>query len=127
MQSVLWYNTPYIYQGEPEIEFFLYLPTVWDETKVIDGKIGEYSVFVRRRGNDWFLSCITNERERELNISLSFLDKNKSYTASIYADGVRNEEGRTSVVISSQKVGEGTVLHATIAPSGGQDIKIVNQ
>ncbi|CAN5638915.1 glycoside hydrolase family 97 protein [soil metagenome] len=86
LQSVFWYDKPALYGGEPEIEFFEKVPTVWDETKVIHDAIGEYVTIARRSGDDWFVGTISNNDGRSLKLPLDFLPKGKNYTAHIYSD-----------------------------------------
>ena len=56
----LWGNTNYI-GDEPELEFFDNVPTVWDETKVLYAKIGEYGVIARKKGDEWFIGGINGD------------------------------------------------------------------
>jgi len=69
----------------PELSFYDALPTVWDDTKVLEGKIGEYATIARRKGNKWFIGSLTANQDRALNIDLSFLNPNKKYKAIIYS------------------------------------------
>ena len=55
------------------MEFLGPVPTVWDETKVLDAKIGEYVVVARRNGREWYVGAMTDWTARELEIDLSFL------------------------------------------------------
>jgi len=75
------------YKEEESIKFLSDIPVVWDETKVVDAKLGEYVVIARRNGNEWHLAAITNWEQRELNIKLDFLDDNIKYDAEIFKDG----------------------------------------
>ena len=52
LQFVFWYDRPADYNGEPEVEFFERLHTVWDDTKVPLGSIGEYAAIARRKGEE---------------------------------------------------------------------------
>lgn len=76
---------PAAYEGQEGFEFVRKVPTVWDETKVIDAKLGEYVVIARRKGNDWYLGAVNNHLAREMNITLSFLGDGK-FIAEIYGD-----------------------------------------
>src|SRR5216684_5516558 len=72
-------DSPSNYLREPEMmEFLGPVPTVWDETKVIDGKIGEYVVVARRHGQDWYIGAMTDWTARQLEIDLSFLAEGHS-------------------------------------------------
>jgi alpha-glucosidase len=108
---------------EPELEFFDHLPTVWDDTKVIHGKIGEYAVMARRSGDDWFIGCMNSKEPRILDIPLTFLDESKEYTAHIYSDDPAVQT-RTQVRIDRRSVDSQTVLKAQMTAKGGKAIRI---
>jgi alpha-glucosidase len=123
LQFLYWYDTPDVYRGEPEIEFFDRVKTVWDDTKVIDGAIGEYIITARRSGNEWFLGAITNTEARKLQIPLSFLDDNKRYVATLYCDD-DSATTRTKVAIKKLEVTNKTMLTETLQASGGMAVII---
>jgi alpha-glucosidase len=99
-------DLPENYTGKPELQFLKDVPTDWDNTIVLNGEIGEYITTVRkdRNSNDWFLGSMTNEKSRDLSVSLSFLDKNVRYEAQIYADakGTSETVNPTAVAISKK-------------------------
>jgi alpha-glucosidase len=68
------------------LEFFDHVPTVWDDTKVMDGEISKYVTIARRKGEEWFVGTVTNTDARDLKLSLKFLAPGKKYEASIYYD-----------------------------------------
>ncbi|GAA3612751.1 glycoside hydrolase family 97 N-terminal domain-containing protein [Flavivirga amylovorans] len=70
----------------PELAFYDALPTVWDDTKVIDGYPGEFAVIARRSGNDWFIGALNGDIPRDIKIPLDFLTEGKTYEATIYFD-----------------------------------------
>jgi alpha-glucosidase len=81
-------DSPSNYLREPQMmEFLAPVPTEWDETKVLDGKIAEYVVVARRSGKDWYVGGMTNWTPRELDIDLSFLPDG-NYSMESYQDGV---------------------------------------
>lgn len=123
LQTLFWYDKPAAYQGEPEIEFFEKVPTVWDETRVIQGKPGEYITTARRSGNDWFVGSITNNEARNLQIPLSFLVKGKQYEATIYADDPLIST-KTKVSVKKSMVKTASILNVKLNASGGQAIWI---
>ncbi|MBN2138752.1 MAG: glycoside hydrolase family 97 N-terminal domain-containing protein [Sedimentisphaerales bacterium] len=110
--------------NEPELEFFDHVPTVWDETRVLHGSIGEYAVIARRSGEDWYVGCMNSGRERVLEIRPDFLDTNKKYTAHIYSDDA-SVKTRTHVRIGRRAVNAGSTLKAVMSAQGGQAIRIV--
>jgi alpha-glucosidase len=118
-QFVFWYDKPSDYQGEPEIEFFEHMPTVWDDTRAVRGEIGQYVVLARRKADRWFVGAITNNSGRTIDIPLTFLEKEKTYEASIYSDGGEKIKTRTHVKIDKRRVNSETIIKAELKPSGG--------
>ncbi|MFB3825175.1 MAG: glycoside hydrolase family 97 catalytic domain-containing protein [Bryobacteraceae bacterium] len=123
LQWIFWYDRPSMYNGEPEVEFFRRVPTVWDETRVVHGRIGRFATIARRSGREWFLGTINNSEPRELDIPLSFLAEGESYTARIYADDDAVQT-RTKVGIETRPVTSRTTLKARLRPGGGQAVWI---
>ena len=108
---------------EPELVFFDHLPTVWDDTRVLHGKIGEYAVIARRSGDKWFVGCMNNTTPRTLEVPLSFLEPGRTYQADIYSDDPVVPT-RTHVKIEHRKVDASTVLRVVLSANGGQAIEL---
>ena len=80
-------DAPSNYLREPEsLEFLSAVPTVWDETRVLDARVGEYILLARRHGKEWYVGAMTNWTARDLDVDLSFLGSG-AYQADIYHDG----------------------------------------
>lgn len=111
---------------EPELEFFDRVPTVWDDTKVLHGRVGEYAVIARRSGGDWFIGAMNTDAPRAFDVPLTFLDPGKSYAAFVYADdpGVAT---RTHVRIDRSIVDLRGVLKIVLPPRGGQAAVLQSQ
>ena len=124
-QFLFWYDRPSYYQGEPEIEFFEHVPTVWDATRVIHGKIGEYITIARKSGKEWYVGSMNGLSHRKLKIPLTFLENDKQYVAHIYSDAGPDDNSRTHVQINCHLVDSSVLLNADMLPSGGQAIRIV--
>ena len=124
-QFLFWYDRPSYFQGEPEIEFFDHLPTVWDDTKIIHGKIGEYITIARKSGDEWYVGSMNGLKRRDLQIPLTFLEKDKQFVAHIYSDTGPDDMTRTYVQINRYIVDSSVMLNADMPPSGGQAIRIV--
>jgi alpha-glucosidase len=118
LQTLFWYDKPSDYQQEPEIEFFEKLPTVWDDTKVLGGEIGEYIITARKSGEEWFIGGITNNEGRTLSIPLDFLPKGKKFFANIYSDDAAAGT-RTKVKIEQRKVGSSDIIRIALGASSG--------
>ncbi len=105
-------------QDVPELEFFKNMPTVWDETKVIEGKIGEYATIARKSGSDWFLGSLTGNAGKTIRLNLDFLDESASFEAVIYSHDPGSESS-TKVNIKNRKVNAGSVLEFEVLENSG--------
>jgi len=108
---------------EPELEFFDHVPTVWDDTKVIHGQIGEYAVIARRSDESWFIGCMNGNDPHTFDVPLDFLDKDRQYIAHIYSDDPAVPT-RTHVKINRCIVDSLSVLKVELPSRGGQSIRI---
>jgi alpha-glucosidase len=69
-----WADKPRVYVGSPALEVIKRIPSVWDETRVLDGSaIGEFAAFARRRGHDWFVGVINAGAARVFELKPAFL------------------------------------------------------
>ncbi len=63
-------DSPSNYEQEQECtDFIAGVPTVWDETEVLQGEMGEYIVTARRKGTDWYVGGITDWTPRDIEVS----------------------------------------------------------
>lgn len=124
IQTLFWYDKPAAYNGEPEVAFFEKVPADWDETRILQGKPGVSVVTARRKGNEWFIGAITNNEARTIQLPLSFLEKGKKYTATIYADDPAAPT-KTKVSVKKTNVSAATVWKLVLQASGGQAIHIL--
>ena len=123
LQWIFWYDKPSMYKDEPEVEFFRRVPTVWDDTKVVNGKIAQYATIARRSGQDWFIGTINGGEKQWLEIPLDFLAPGKSYTAHIYSDD-DSASTRTKVGIERRHVDTNSIIEADLRAGGGQAVWI---
>lgn len=123
LQFLYWYDRPSNIGDEPELEFFNNVPTVWDETKVLYGKIGEYGMIARKKGDDWFIGGINGTNARTLRVTFDFLDPEKKYSAKIYSDDPAIDT-RTHVRIDSMAVDNGSVLPVSLKANNGVAIQV---
>lgn len=118
-----WYDLPNVYKGEKELDFWKYCPTVWDESKALQGEIGEYIVQARRSGNDWFVGAMNGLQARDITLNTAdFLQKGKKYRVEIYNDDPSlNTRTKVSTVVQTIKAGKILKLH--LQPSGGAALR----
>ena len=118
-----WYDLPNVYKGEKELDFWKYCPTVWDESKALQGEIGEYIVQARRSGNDWFVGAMNGLQARDIIVNTAdFLQKGKKYRVEIYNDDPKLNT-RTKVVSTVQTIKAGKVLKLHLQPTGGAALR----
>lgn len=124
LQTILWYDTPSRYNGEPEIKWFEDLETTFDDSRVLSGYPGKGIVVARRKGDSWWATAMTNNDGGKESIDLSFLEPGKKYMAEIYTDGGEKVKTNTHVRIEKKKVTSKDVLHFDLQPRGGAAVKI---
>jgi len=122
-------DLPENYTGNPAFGFIRDVPVDWEETRVLNGAIGDYVTIARRvrGGDEWYLGSITDENPRTFRIRLDFLDPGRDYAAYVYADAP-NADWRTNpkaVRITRERVRAGTVLDVELAAGGGQAVRFV--
>ena len=112
-------DSPSNYLKEDECtQFIANVPTTWDETIVLDGKVGEYLVIARRKDFRWYVGAITNWEERDLYLDLSVLPNFGAKSGQIFRDGINaNRAARDYVSETVQVMGNKIKLH--LAKGGG--------
>lgn len=118
LQFMFWYDRPEFYKGEEELEFWKAIPSVWDDSRALDGEIGEYIVQARRSGNDWFVGAMTNTEARTVTLTTDFLEPGKKYMLHLYEDDDKLDT-RTKVRSTHKKIKAGDKLTLKLKASGG--------
>ncbi|MGY8563855.1 glycoside hydrolase family 97 protein [Paracidovorax citrulli] len=99
----------------------------WDDSRVLDGEVGDYVTIARkdRNSRDWFLGSITDEHGRSLPVPLSFLEPNVRYRAEIYRDGEGADYQSNPFAFrrETRQVTSANTLTIVLAPGGGQAIR----
>jgi len=112
-------DSPSNYLREPEaMEFLGPVPSVWDETRVLDAKMGDYVAVARRSGRDWYVGAMTDWTPRELSLDLSFLPEGAFRIVS-YEDGVNADRYGDDHHKVTGEVARSTRLQVKLAPGGG--------
>ena len=99
-------------------DFIVQVPTTFDETIALDGKLGEYTVIARRKGTTWYLAALTDWTPRDLTLNLSFLPAGQ-YHADIFADGVNALKDATDYQHLRQIVTATDRLNIHLSSGGG--------
>lgn len=111
-------DSPTHYEREPDYtRFVAEIPTVWDETRVLQGKVGEYIVTARRKGDTWYIGGITNWTERDVEIDVKQLT-DSPVNVELYTDGVNAHRKGSDYKLSTFSFQLST-LKIHLAPGGG--------
>ena len=124
-------DNPCNYMDEPECtRFIAAVPTVWEETKALDGKVADYIVMARRSGNTWYVGGLTDWTPRDLQVNLDFLADGE-YEVELFRDGVnadRTARDYKKVQLTINVTNNKTQpLEIHLAPGGGFAAKIVKK
>lgn len=112
-------DSPTRYLNEPECtEYIASVPVLWDESVVLDAKVGEYVVVARRSGDKWFVGAITNQFGREIDIDLSFLGEGK-YTLTSFEDGINADRVAIDYKKRTTEVDSQSKIHIKMVNNGG--------
>jgi alpha-glucosidase len=117
-------DSPSHYLREPEVmEFLAPVPTVWDETKVLEAKMGDYLLIARRKGSEWYVGAMTDWTARDLEIDFSFLSPGNSQMEA-YQDGVNADRFGSDYKKVKSQIGKSTKLKVKLAEGGGWAARI---
>ena len=114
---------PEAYINQPGFRFIQELPTTWNQTKVVDAKVAEYAVTARRKGDTWYVGCINNSKEREIEMSFDFLGEG-TYKAETYLDADDSDRNPDHLTTGSRIVDSSSKMAIDIKGSGGFAMKI---
>lgn len=114
---------PQAYEGEPGFDFIQKVPTVWEETKVINAELDGFLTIARKHKNEWYVGTINSSSGRSIDIPLNFLEKGE-YRAEIYMDAEDSAEQPNHLVKLEKMIKKGELLTVKLAPGGGCAIRI---
>lgn len=117
-------DNPTAYDREPDFtRFVASLPTTFDETRVLMGRVGEYIVTARRKGDVWYVGGQTNWEGRDLELP-GFLPDG-DYAATLYADGLNADKVATDYTVRHiDKFNPRTPFSIHLASGGGFLLKL---
>lgn len=117
-------DNPTIYMREQECtDFITKVPTTFDETVPLDGKVAEYVAVARRKGDTWFVGAMTNWSPRELTIDFSFLGDG-NYIAEVFRDGINADRDATDYKKEVVPIKKGDKLTVKLMNGGGWAARI---
>lgn len=120
-------DAPTAYEQYPDILNFLSeIPTTWDETIPLSGKIGEYVVVARKKGNNWYIGGLNNWTEREVEIDLSLLIKGNAQ-AEMFIDGINANRLAGDFQLIKKQVNCNGKITVRMKQGGGFAIKLIQQ
>lgn len=112
-------DSPSNYLREPEtMQFLGPVPTTWDETTALDGKITDYVIVARRKGRDWYVGAMTDWTARDLAIDFSFLPPG-NFQMEAYQDGPNANRFGSDFQLVRRNVDRETKLKIKLAEGGG--------
>lgn len=112
-------DAPTQYSKYPDILKFLSdVPTTWDDTKVLNAKVGETVTIARKKGGDWYIGSLTNWNERTVRFSLGFLDEG-SYKLTMFGDGVNANRNAEDYTVVEKTVTKNTEINLHLKKGGG--------
>lgn len=117
LQAIFWYGRSQDYRDEADIDFFKYVPTVWDESRYVQGEIGEGITVARRKGRTWYLGSAAGLQKWGGRFKLDFLEKNEVYTATIYGD-----DGQGGIQVKKVELGHKDAFVVDLDAKGGQAV-----
>ena len=121
-------DAPTNYEREQDcVDIITSIPDNFDETRIIQGLIGNYIISARRYGSDWYVGGQTNWDEREVGFSLDFLSPGESYQATIVCDGLNANHQAEDYMIQRKTLTSKDKLNIKMASGGGFLIKLMKQ
>ena len=121
-------DAPTNYEQEPEyVNIITSIPDTWEETKILQGKMGSYIVTARRKGNDWYVAGQTNWDEREIMLPLNFLTTGTTYQATIVTDGINANHNAEDYQVETTSLVSGGQIRLQLASGGGFLLKLIKQ
>jgi len=110
-------------QEQESTDFITKVPTTFDETVPLDGKVAEYVAIARRNGDTWYVGAMTNWTRRELTIDFSFLGGGE-WKAVIFKDGINADRDATDYLREETKISANDKMQINLSTGGGWAARI---
>ncbi|MCF0201975.1 MAG: glycoside hydrolase family 97 protein [Bacteroidaceae bacterium] len=113
-------DAPTAYDAEPEVtRFIASIPCDVDETRILQGVIGEHIVTMRRKADSYYIGGMTDWNERDITLTFDFLPAGKQYKAVIMRDGINANKNAHDYIKEEMTVSSTTTLTLHLASGGG--------
>ncbi len=113
-------DSPSAYEQEPEYTRYLSsIPVVFDESRVLCGKMGEYIVTARRKGTTWYVGGQTNWNSLEIDLPMNFLAPASQYTSVMFSDGKNSNKNASDYRVCTEELTNSSVVHINMSEGGG--------
>jgi alpha-glucosidase len=120
-------DNPSNYMDEPECTAFITtVPTVWDRTIALNGKVGEYVTIARQKDEAWYVGSLTDWTPRNVDLDLSFLGEG-NFQAEVFRDGVNADKAARDYKKETVSIPESRKITVRMAPGGGYVMKITRK
>jgi alpha-glucosidase len=117
-------DMPTAYERNPDaLDFLKAVPTTWDETIGLDGRIGEWAALARRKGADWWVAAMTDWDRRTVDVPLGFLGDGP-WEATSWSDGPNADKLGTDYRRTTRSASASDVLRLDLAPGGGAVVRL---
>lgn len=121
-------DAPTNYEKEQEcVDMIASLPTVFDRTIIPQGEMGKYIITAREKDGNWYVAGQTNWDKRTITLRFDFLEKGKTYRATIFRDGINANHNAEDYKREEIDVTSDTVLDIKMASGGGFLMKLGNK
>jgi len=111
-------DAPEAYIGETGFEFIQNVPTVWDETRVLQAELDSYLVIARRKGVNWYVGGIGDTSSHDIALPLDFLGDG-SFGLTMFGDAAGSDENPNLIEKSESVISPSDTIDIHLAPNGG--------
>ena len=113
-------DSPMEYVKYPDImQFVSAVPTAFEDTRALDGKIGEYALMAKRKADTWYVGAMTNWDARTVELDFSFLPDSGTYQMTLYTDAADAGTEASHYAVKTMQVTRKTRLKLSLAKGGG--------
>lgn len=136
LAMVVVYDSPIqFFSGNPSqgllqpdyMEFLGNIPTIWDQTIILDAKVAEYILTARKSEQDWYVAAMTDWTARDITLNFDFLDEGAAYNVEICKDGINADRYASDYQMDSFRVKKMNTMTIHLAPGGGFLMKLKKQ